>query len=131
MTRLRFSLASLLVFVSFASTALAADPEFKVGLVTDSRDYEREQASASIAGVPLPPKKQWTARVTVALDGERITGEWAPASTLSASAKDFPRGSDVQTAVKRNQLLLKRPDGSVVTAKIVSRVKQPQKDERG
>ena len=42
--------------------------------------------------------------------------------------KDFPRGSSVQAAVTRNQLLLKHPDGSVVSAKIVRRVK-PEKDE--
>jgi hypothetical protein len=120
----------LLVLAPLAGTAYAADPEFKVGLVTESREYEREQASASIGGVPLPPKKQWTSRVTVALEGERITGEWAPATTISASAEDFPRGTDVQAAVKRNQLLLKHPDGSVVTAKIVRRVKQPETDER-
>ena len=46
----------------------------------------------------------------------------------SATFEDFPRGRDVQAAVRRNQLLLKHPDGSVVTAKIVRRVK-PEKDE--
>jgi len=127
--RLRLSPALLLVLAPLAGTAYAADPEFKVARVTESRDYEREQASGSIAGVQLPPKKQWTARVTVALEGERITGEWAPASTVSASAEDFPRGSEVGAVVRRNQLLLKHPDGSVVTAKIVRRVKQPEKDE--
>jgi hypothetical protein len=126
MNRFGFSLALLLAFSSPAWTVYAADPDFKVGLVTESRDYEREQASASIGGVQLPPKKQWTARVTVALDGERITGEWAPATTISASAEDFPRGSDVQAALKRNQLLLRHTDGSVVTAKIVRRVKQTE-----
>ena len=65
-----------------------------------------------------------------ALDGMRITGEWVPGSSRSVTAKDFPRGSDVQAAVKRNQLLLKHMDGSVVTAKIVSRVKPDKDDER-
>ena len=67
--------------------------------------------------------------MTVALDGMRITGEWVPKTTISVSAEDFPRGSDVQAATTRNQLLLKHPDGSVVTAKIVQRVKQPEEDE--
>ena len=128
MTRLRLSPALLLVLAPLAGTAYAADPEFKVALVTESREYEREMASASIGGVQLPPKKQWTSRVTVAMDGMRITGEWAPETSRSASAEDFPRGSDVQAAVKRNQLLLKHEDGSVVTAKIVNRVK-PEQDE--
>ena len=65
-----------------------------------------------------------------ALDGMRITGEWAPETSRSVTAKDFPRGTDVQAAVKRNQLLLKHADGSVVTAKIVSRVKPAKDDER-
>ena len=128
MIQLRLAPALLLVVGSLAGTASAAEPEFKVGLVTESREYERQMASGSIGGVQLPPKKEWTSRVTVALDGERITGEWAPETTISTSAEDFPRGSDVQAAIKRNQLLLKHSDGSVVTAKIVRREKQPEKD---
>jgi hypothetical protein len=64
------------------------------------------------------------------VDGVRITAEWAPETSRSAAAKDFPRGTDVQAAVKRNQLLLKHPDGSVVTAKIVNRVKPDEDGER-
>jgi hypothetical protein len=47
---------------------------------------------------------------------ERITGEW-PEKIAKATFEDFPRGRDVQAAVRRNQLLLKHPDGSVVTAR--------------
>ena len=108
----------------------AADPEFKTALVTESREYDREMPTGSIGGVRLPPKTEWTSRVTVALDGVRITGEWAPETSLSARAEDFRRGSEVQAAVRRNQLLLKHPDGSVVTAKIVRRVKPEENDER-
>src|SRR5688572_966590 len=129
MARLRLSPALLLVLAPLAGTAYGADPEFKVARVTESREYERETTSASIAGVRLPPEKEWTSRVTVNLGGEHITGEWAPETSRSATFEDFPRGTDVQAAVKRNQLLLKHPDGSVVTAKIVRRVK-PEEDER-
>jgi hypothetical protein len=122
--------ALLLVLAPLAGTAYAADPEFKTGLVTESREYERETATGSIGGVRLPPKKEWTSRVTVAMDGVRITGEWAPETSLSARAEDFPRGTEVQAAVRRNQLLLKHPDGSVVTAKIVRRVKPEADEER-
>jgi hypothetical protein len=111
------------------ATAYAAEPEFEVALVTESREYEREVSTASIGGVRLPPTKQWTSRVTVAMDGMRITGEWTPQTARSVTAEDFPRGSDVQAAVKRNQLLLKHPDGSVVTAKIVRRVKPEENDD--
>ena len=128
MTRVRLSPALLLVLAPLAAPAYAADPEFKVGLVTESREYEREKASPSIGGIRLPGATELTSRVTVALDGVRITGEWVPKTTISASAEDFPRGTDVQAAATRNQLLLKHPDGSVVTAKIVRRVK-PEKDE--
>jgi hypothetical protein len=110
----------------------AADPEFKAGRVMESRVYEQEKGSFSIAGVRAKTATEWTSRVTVALDGVRITGEWVPKTTISASAKDFPRGSDVQAAATRTQLLLKHPDGSVVTAKIVQRVapKPDDGDER-
>lgn len=129
MTRSKPTAAWLLVLASLAGTSYAADPEFKAGLVTESREYEREKASPTLGGVRLPGATEWTSRVTVALDGVRITGEWVPKTTISASAEDFPRGTDVEAATTRNQLLLKHPDGSVVTAKIVRRVK-PDEDER-
>jgi hypothetical protein len=108
----------------------AADPEFKVGLVTESRVLEREKASFSIGGIRGPSVTEWTSRVTITMDGVRITAEWVPKTTISASAKDFPRGSDVQAATTRSQLLLKHPDGSVVTAKIVQRVEPDRNDDR-
>ena len=130
MSRFYLAPALLLALAPLAGTAYAADPEFEVALVTESREYERQMASGSIGGVQLPPKKQWTSRVTVAMDGMRITAEWAPETSRSATAKDFPRGTDVHAAVKRNQLLLKHRDGSVVTAKIVNRVQPDHDDER-
>jgi hypothetical protein len=130
---MRFTLSpSLLLFAALPSgTAYATDTEFKTALVTESREYERETSRAAIGGVRLPPKTEWTSRVTVALDGARITGEWVPETTRSAPYEDFPRGADVQAAVQRNRLLLKLLDGSVVTAKIVRRVKPAENgDER-
>ena len=129
MNRRRLSAGWLLILVSVAAPSHAADPEFKVGRVMESREYEREKLSPSFRGVQLPAATQWTSRVTVALEGMRITGEWVPKTTISISAEDFPHGSDVQAATTRNQLLLKHPDGSVVTAKIVRRVKQPEPAE--
>jgi hypothetical protein len=123
--------ATTLLAALLAATPIrgdAADPEFKAGLVTESRVYEREKVAPSIGGFRLPGPTEWTSRVTVALDGVRITGEWVPKTTISASAEDFPRGTDVQAATTRTQLLLKHPDGSVVTAKIVQRV-APKQDE--
>lgn len=129
MNRRNLSAGWLLVLLSVSAPSYADDPEFKVGLVMESREYEREKASPSFGGVRLPGATEWTSRVTVALDGMRITGEWVPKTTISASAEDFPRGTDVHAATTRNQLLLKHPDGSIVTAKIVRRVKQPEADE--
>ncbi len=129
MTRLTLATAAFLVLASPAATSYAADPEFKVGRVMESREYERETLSPSFGGVSLPAATQWTSRVTVVLNGMRITGEWVPKTTISVSAEDFPLGVDVQAATTRNQLLLKHPDGSVVSARIVQRVKQPEPNE--
>jgi hypothetical protein len=123
----RHSIALALVVLSFAASLEAAEPEFKVGVVTASRVYERDRASVVIGGARTPAATEWISRVTIALDGIRYTGEWEPKTTISASAKDFPRGSDVPAAVTRNRLLLKHPDGSVVTARLV-RVQRPQED---
>jgi hypothetical protein len=122
--------AWLIILLSIAGNiSRAADPEFKAALVTESRQYEREKIAPTFGGVRLPGPTEWTSRVTVAIDGERITAEWVPKTTISVSADDFPRGSDVPAAVTRNQLLLKYTDGSVVTAKIVQRVKPKTADE--
>jgi hypothetical protein len=123
-------LGAALLFSSFllSGPCRAADPELEVGVVTESRVYEREKASVSVGGIRTTAAKEWVSRVTVALDGERITGEWIPKTTISATAQDFPRGTDVRAAVKRSQLLLEHPDGSFVTAKIVRRVEQKGDD---
>ena len=129
MTHSKLWPALLFLPALLADGAYAADPEFKTALVTESREYDREMQTGSIGGVRLPPKTEWTSRVTVALDGVRITGEWAPETSLSTRAEDFRRGSEVQAAVRRNQLLLKHPDGSVVTARIVRREKPDDNED--
>ncbi len=123
--------ALLLGLFLLAETARAADPEFMTGIVTASRVFERETGSLNVGGMRAATGKEWTSRVTVAVDGERITGEWQPKTIISATAKDFPRGADVAVAVKRSQLLLKHPDGSVVTARIVNRERQRETKNDG
>lgn len=123
----RLAAALLLTVLPVPGVSYAADPELTVALVTESRVYEREKASVIVGGIRTPAAKEWVSRVTVALDGVRITGEWVPKTTISATAKDFPRGTDVRAAARRNQLLLEHPDGSIVTARIVRRV-EPKGD---
>jgi hypothetical protein len=118
----------LLALALLAGVGVAAEPEFKVGIVTASRAYERDAGSISVGGIRTGAKKIWVSRVTVGVDGERITGEWEPKTTISATAQDFPRGSDVSVAVTRNKLLLKHPDGSIVETKIVRREPQDKRD---
>ena len=121
--------ASSLLLLLLGALSQAAEPEFKTSVVTASRVYERETGAVSIGGIKAGAATAWTSRVTVALDGMRITGEWVPKTTISATAEDFPRGSDVSAAVTRRELLLKHPDGSIVTAKIVNREKPQAPDD--
>lgn len=115
----------LLGCLLIAGAAHAAGPDFQSTVVTQSRTYERQASSFRIAGIPgSVGKTVEVSRVTVALDGALVTGEWEPKTSVSVSAKDFRRGTDVLAAVNRNRLLLKTPAGDVVTAKIVSREKQ-------
>lgn len=118
---------ALLALPLLAGPGLAADPEFKTGIVTASRAYERDTASVSVGGIRTGAAKTWVSRVTVGVDGERITAEWQPKTTISASAQDFPRGAEIAVAVSRSKLLLKHPkDGSVVEARIVQRREQDE-----
>jgi archaellum component FlaF (FlaF/FlaG flagellin family) len=116
--------------VLLCGAAHAAEPVFKPTIVTASRTYEREAGSFSVAGFPAGSKTVSMSRVTVALDGLLVTAEWEPKTLRSATAEDFRRGTDVQVTIDRNRLLLKQPDGNVVTAKIVSREK-PKSPESG
>jgi hypothetical protein len=127
--RLR-STALLLVLTSLAGPSQSAEPEFKVGVVMASRAYERDTATVSVGGIRTGAAKSWVSRVTVGVDGMRITGEWQPKTTISATAQDFPRGSDVSVAVTRSRMLLKHPDGSIVEARIVKREEAPDPKDR-
>jgi hypothetical protein len=126
LTRLAVALIAL---SSFTSTLEAAEPEFKAARVVESRSYDRDKASVVVGGFRTPAVTETASRVTVLIEGTRITGEWEPKTSLSTTAKDFPRGSEVEVAVERNRLLLKHIDG-IVTAKIVKRVEQDDEDER-
>lgn len=135
MTHHILSTASFVVFVSLAVPSYGAEPEFKLGLITESRTYDREQLVGGGGPNGITPIRVSINRVTVALDGERITGEWKPGPVLPdlrsaarALAKEFPLDTDVHAAIRGNQLLLENPDGSVVRARIVDRVKR--EDER-
>jgi archaellum component FlaF (FlaF/FlaG flagellin family) len=114
----------LLAAVLLCSVAHAAEPEFRPTIVTASRTYDRQSSSFSIAGVSAGGTTVSVSRVTVALEGTLITGEWEPKTLRSTSATDLRRGTEVLAAANRNRLLLKLPDGSEVTAKIVKRERQ-------
>jgi hypothetical protein len=118
----------LALLLLLCGAAHAAEPVFKPTIVTASSTYEREAGSFSVAGFPAGSKTVSMSRVTVNLEGLLVTAEWEPKTLQSATAKDFRRGTDVQVAIDRNRLLLKHPDGSVVTAKIVSREKPKPAD---
>ena len=115
----------LLACLLISGATRAAAPEFQSTVVTRSGTYQRQTSSFSVAGLPgSVGRTVEVSRVTVALDGILVTGEWEPKTSVSVSAKDFRRGTDVLAAVNRNRLLLRTPAGDEVTAKIVSREKQ-------
>jgi hypothetical protein len=118
-----------LAIVVLGLTARAAEPEFRVSIVTAARTLQRASSSFSVAGVAANAKTVDVSRVTVALDGLLITAEWQPKTLSSTTAKDFRRGAEVLVATSRNRLLLKAPDGSVVTARIMNREKQDKARE--
>jgi hypothetical protein len=133
MTQHILSTASFVVFASLAAPSYPAQPEFQAGLVTQSRTYERMElrkgsspgpcAALYCGAVVAQPVRVQIERVTVALEGERITGEWNPLMSRwpGMLAKDFPFDTGVQAAIRGNELRLKHPDGTVVRARIVDR----------
>lgn len=117
-----------LVLFFIAAAVRAAEPEFKLAIVTAAWTYERASTSFSVGGIRAAGDSTTMSRVTVALDGLLITGEWEPKTLRSTSARDFRRGAEVPAAVQRNRLLLQEPDGSTLTTKIVNREKQQRPD---
>jgi hypothetical protein len=69
-------------------------------------------------------------RITVVLDGYDVTGEFPSETSKGPHATDVKVGSDIFAALEHNKLLLKWPDGSVVTAKVVTRQKHKQLRDR-
>jgi hypothetical protein len=104
--------------------ALARDPEFKPAIVTASWTYERPRATINIAGIEGGAKKVPTSSVTIALDGLLVTGEWQPKTPEDPDSTNFRPGSEVPASVTQTRMLLKLPDGNVVTTKVVYREKQ-------
>ena len=85
MTPRSLSTAWFVVFASLTAPSYAAQPEFEAGLVTESRAYYRYelQGSVSIPGstqadAVAQPVEVQIQRVTVALEGRRITVDWQP-----------------------------------------------------
>lgn len=114
-----------LMAASLCGAALAAEPQFKPCIVTSSYTYDHSRASFDIAGFPVEGgSKIPMSSVTVAVDGVLVTGEWRPKTPESPSSDDFRPGTEVLAAAQSTRLLLKMPDGSVVTAKVTYREKQ-------
>jgi hypothetical protein len=134
MTSRILSTAWFVVFASIIAPSYAAEAEFNVGLVKESRIYERVELRKG--GVQAQPVRVSVNRVTVALEGdritgERITGEWTTGQVPphGARSQDFPLGTDVQAATRGNKLLLRHSDGSVLQMRIVDREKPEEDDE--
>ncbi|HEY7671157.1 MAG TPA: hypothetical protein VIC71_02985 [Gammaproteobacteria bacterium] len=135
MTHRILSTAWFVVFASITAPSYAAEVEFNVGVVTESRTYERVELRKAGA-VQAQPVRVSVNRVTVALEGERITGEritgeWTTGQVpgQGARSQDFPLGTDVQATTRGNKLLLRHSDGSVVQMRIVDREKPEEDDE--
>jgi hypothetical protein len=127
--RTKYFLRAVLVHAALCGAASAADPAFRSTIVTNAFIYQRPASSFKVLGLPSSIANTVDAsRVTVALDGFLVSGEWVPKTSLSIRAKNFRQGTDVLAAIERNKLLLKTSAGDVVTANIVSREKQNRKN---
>ena len=125
MTPRILSTASFVVFASLIAPSYAAAPDFKAGLVTESSTYYREElrkggdlpgngacASSICATAVATPVRVQIQRVTVALEGERITAEWHTLMNRwpGMLANDFPLDAHVQAAIRGSELRLVHPD---------------------
>ncbi|HEX5046059.1 MAG TPA: hypothetical protein VFX89_02980 [Gammaproteobacteria bacterium] len=115
--------ASLLLVLVCAA---AAAQDYKSSTVLDSHTFQRQKTAVSLGGFPIGGTSVDMNRVTVVLDGYDVTGEFPSETPRSPKAGDVKVGSDIFAALDRSKLLLKWPDGSIVTAKVVVRQKHKQ-----
>jgi hypothetical protein len=99
----------------------AAEPELQSGIVKESYVYPHQNATITIAGIPATASTVDVSRITVVLGEREITAEWEPKTSLSADAGDFKPGTEVMAAAQGARLILRAPDDSTVTARIVNR----------
>lgn len=120
--------ASWLLLLICGVAAAADDFEFATILVAQT--YERQNTNFSIAGIGVGGTTTDMNRVVVVLDGYDVTGEFPSKTVRSPSAKELKVGSEIPAAIKRNKLLLKWPDGTVVEAQIVQKATHKVPGER-
>jgi hypothetical protein len=60
-------------------------------------------------------------RITVALDGMKITGVYESHWSWSPKASDLVVGSEVKAMANKGKLVIVTPDGKTIRAKIVRR----------
>ncbi len=113
MKRRTVPIAWSVVFASLAAQSYAAELDFQPGHVTESRTYYREVLyKAGFPAAVAQPAEMQVQRVTVELDGERVTAEWNPSMSRwpGMLAKDFPLDADVHAAIRGNELRLVHPE---------------------
>jgi hypothetical protein len=104
----------------------AAAQDYKSSTVLDAHTFQRPKTTFSLGGIAVGGTSLDMNRVTVVLDGYDVTGEFPSETVKSPKASDVKVGSDIFAALERGKLLLKWPDGSIVTAKVVVRQKHKQ-----
>ena len=102
---------------------VAAGQDFKSATVLAASTFDRQKASVNIGGFGVPGPSVEVNRVTVVLDGYDVTAEFPSKTVRSPHAGDLKVGTDVLVALQRSKLLIKWPDGDVVSAKVVLREK--------
>ena len=108
----------------------AAAQDFKSATILVAQTYERQNANFVIGGFGVGGTSVDMNRITLVLDGYDVTGEFESKTVKSPRATDVKVGSDILAALQRNKLLLKWPDDSVVTARIVLREKHKNARDR-
>jgi hypothetical protein len=108
-----------------ASLALASD--FRPARVLEAEGYtERQTQGAVIKGNGgIYSAKHDMNRVTVALDGMRISGVFESHWSWSVKAADLVVGTEVPAKVEKDKLVVLTPEGKTIRARITRRELEP------
>ena len=111
------------ITILFLFGAFSLADELKPAKILDAEAYTASNTAGAVhnGNGQISSINHDMNRITVALDGMKITGVYESHWSWSPKASDLVVGSEVKAMVNKGKLVIVTPDGKTIRAKIVRR----------